>query len=121
MEFEKAMKIWERMCNECNSHCGSCPLGNESAKEWGVPTCSMLLTKQPLKAQEILEEWDKAHPQRTILDDFKEKYPSAKMNRFGVPDYSRPCELGYMSKKEDYCSKGCRHCWLIPLEEVEHE
>ena len=59
---------------------------------------------------EIVEKWSAEHPQKTILQDFLEKYPNATLCR-DVPNYC-PMHLGYLKK----CEENCIECWNSPLE-----
>lgn len=112
MEFIKAMKIRQRMCSR-NKDCGLCPL---SGTNNGRNThCINLMSEYPEEAEKALEKWDKEHPVKTILDEFKEKYPDAPLNDDGTPKRICPAILGY--KNLDYCSS-CIKCWSQPAKEV---
>lgn len=70
----------------------------------------------------IIEQWSQSHPQKTMMQDFFEKFPNAPKTMLGYP---YPCakDLGY--PKLDSCSFGikgeagsyCRECWNRPLED----
>lgn len=96
MEFIEAMKIRVRMCTERPSDyfsCSGCPL---SSNDNGFDmNCAELLIYHPEKAEEILTKWAEEHPQKTILQDFLEKYPNVKLNEDGFPKYIAPYALGY--------------------------
>lgn len=62
-----------------------------------------------------VENWSKAHPRKTRLQDFLEKYPKAILEDSGIPKgtccrwlgYTTECVLG---------SSNCFRCWDSPLE-----
>ena len=62
-------------------------------------------------------EWEKAKekPQKTIMQDFFEKYPNANKYGDGTPTM-RPCTLGYPI--EGCAEHSCRECWSRPLEQI---
>lgn len=61
-----------------------------------------------------VEEWSKKHPQKTRLDDFKEKYPLAKVKDENGK-YNFCCsDLGYCQCK--YLGDGCSQCWNEPVD-----
>ena len=93
MEFIEAFKIVKRMCEDDIGDCIDCPLSidNNNTKEH----CYDFMMAYPEKAEEILTKWAEEHPQKTILQDFLEKYPNVKLNEDGFPKYIAPYALGY--------------------------
>ena len=69
------------------------------------------------RAVEIVEQWSKAHPQKTQVDLFFERYPNAPTYDYGLP-ITRPCEVGFTS--EMACAGNCAKCrkdyWFKPVE-----
>lgn len=118
MKFIEAMKIKKRMCEDDIGDCIDCPLSdcNNATKE----TCDNFMMLYPEGAEEILTKWAEEHPQKTILQDFLEKYPNAKMDEDGTPEGPCPYHLGY--DDDDDCIYEdtytcCKKCWNRPLEE----
>ena len=66
------LKEKERMSNHCKIDCDDCPL-----KLSGY-FCHILQRDYPEKAIAIVQKWSDEHPQRTILEDFLEKYQVMK-------------------------------------------
>lgn len=64
-------------------------------------------------------EWEKAkeEPQKTILQDFLEKYPKARMDDDGIPFNICTYNLGYEDDKCE-CDLKCEKCWNTPLEQI---
>lgn len=60
----------------------------------------------------IVEKWSAENPQKTMLQDFLEKYPNARVDSKGRP-VSCPVNLGYPT---DCKSVKCSDCWNRPLE-----
>ena len=96
MKFIEAMKILKRMCDI--EHCLTCPLceDNNKTKE----SCCDFIIQFPEKAEEILTKWAEEHPQKTILQDFLEKYPNAPLEEeYGVPNVC-VFNLGYIKERD---------------------
>lgn len=64
-----------------------------------------------------LENWDKEHPRKTILQDFLEKYPDAQLIEGKIP-YICPYRLGYPVYEQCICGNEytCLSCWNRELE-----
>ena len=79
--------------------------------------CTEFQENYPEQAVAIVEKWSQEHPQKTMLQDFLEKYPNAQLDKNGAPCVC-PDELGYC---EGRCCKpnelDCVACWNRPLEE----
>lgn len=67
-----------------------------------------------------VEKWSAEHPQKTRLDDLKEKYPDVPLDDNGRL-YCTPWHLGYC-KGVDSClncnnfGAPLKECWDMPLE-----
>ena len=105
MDAVKYFEESERMCKTYPT-CEGCPL--EPKNEYDC-------IKDSVKAVAIVEKWAEEHPQKTILTDFLEKFPKAKLGEDGTPYYCCPSELGYEDDK--HCRDcECIDCWNRPLE-----
>ena len=112
MEFKEAMRIWKRICNP-QDDCEHCPLGRGCPCEM-TPICIDMA-----KFEAILAKWAEDHPEKTIADDFFEKFPKAPRDDKNTP-YTCAKDCGY--SKPPYCERvpfNCDNCWRRPLEEVE--
>lgn len=113
MEFKQAMRIWKRMC-AAHKRCRKC----------GMATCDPAMCRpwvydNPVEAEIILAKWAEEHPEKTIADDFFEKFPKAPRDDKNTP-YTCAKDCGY--SKPPYCERvpfNCDNCWRRPLEEVE--
>lgn len=113
MDALKFFKEFKRMCN-CYSEefCAGCPRKAE-------PNCDELIMEDDELNKLIadVEKWSKEHPQRTRLQDFREKYPNAQICESGLP--SACCmSLGYCKNCDD-TDNDCWACWNMPVEEDE--
>lgn len=61
-----------------------------------------------------VERWSEAHPQKTRLQDFLEKYPNASLQEDGMPK-SCGALLGYCKNCEE-SKNNCKTCWNQPIE-----
>lgn len=113
MERIKLLKDLSRMCRVTN--CLRCPIQSLKVGR-GNPTCIEVLGNHPEKIINIVEKWSQAHPEKTILDDVKEKFPNISLNDEGIPDMC-PSTLGYFILAEnDECEgKNCAECWKQKL------
>lgn len=101
-----------RMTQNCTIKCDKCGF-NRNSNGKNVH-CGLFQSKFPEEAVKILEEWIEKHPRKTILQDFLEKYPDAKLNENGVPSIC-PNALGY--NVSSVCMAGykpCYDCWNKP-------
>lgn len=71
------------------------------------------------KIVEIVEQWSKAHPQKTMMQNFFEKFPNAPKRVDGAPKMVCPYHVGYVSELEDCDNfhRKCLECWSRPLED----
>lgn len=78
--------------------------------------CECWIPKHPAEAVTLVEKWSKEHPEKTILEDFLEKYPKAKMCNDGKePRLCLKSLYGLDSCPVD----NCLECWNQPISEVE--
>lgn len=106
MDAVKFLLEFDRMCRSCQG-CAGCPA-------IGSCDCSRESVEDLKRLVGIVERWSKDHPQKTRLQDFRERYPNAVMKINGVPLVC--CEnLGYC--KECDTNIGCVKCWNAPMEE----
>lgn len=112
MDVLKFMKEYRRMCNYYPRYF-ECPRADE-------PNCNI----EEMSDEELenfvntVEQWSKEHPQRTRLQDFREKYPDALMKQGNCP---KTCAKDLRYCKECPYIKGlicdCDECWNMPVED----
>ena len=111
MDALKFLQEFDRMCNYYEDKlCKGCPRAGE-------PSCDVTELDKEGRKKLIsdVEQWSKEHPLRTRLQDFREKYPNAKMCENGLP--SACCmSLGYCKRCDDP-EIDCEVCWNMPVEE----
>lgn len=116
MTASKYLKEKARMTNNCTIACQCCLLSSDNN---GLHcTCTVLQATRPQEAISIVQQWRKNHPQKTIKDDFFEKFPNANKLCDGIPD-ACAAKLGYVSEcTYQHCEDFCKECWNEPLDEV---
>ena len=79
-----ALKFFEEFDRMCNYYAGNLCKGCSRA---GAPLCDVALLDKEGREKLIsdVEKWSKEHPQRTRLQDFREKYPNAEVYPDGQP------------------------------------
>lgn len=113
MDAVKFLKEYRRMCKEYeeNKECSpECPLHTE---------CYGYLNYKYVNIQNIVtkvEQWSQTHPQKTMMQDFFEKFPNAPKNDDDTPRFC-PAELGYSNSNCRDDKDSCIKCWSRPLEE----
>ena len=97
--------------------CSGCPLNVfKNSRKWG---CTTFLKTYPRTAVKIVEKWSKEHSQKTICDDFKEKYPNAKLD--GDHPMLCPSILGFKLSCDDHRICNPTICWNTPLEQAQQQ
>lgn len=112
MEFKQAMQVIKRIC-AARDGCEKCEL------ELNCPFATVPSDHDYDKAEAVLAKWAEEHPEKTIADDFFEKFPKAPRDDKNTP-YTCAKDCGY--SKPPYCERvpfNCDKCWRRPLEEVE--
>ena len=114
MDALKFFKECIRMCNyyyRMNDECNNCPREHKG--------CEISTQRDYDYIKEYIadvEKWSKEHPQRTRLQDFREKYPKAPIEADGTPAIC--CiDLGYRQYDCDPLKENCVDCWNMPVEE----
>ena len=106
------MKEFSRMCKYL-PNCKKCDMN--LAGEFGT-TCyedcmsTLQCDGHMSDIQEIVQNWSDNHPQKTYLEDFKEKYPNAPLAEDGTPT-TCPKKIGF--KNIPNCNEliRCVECW----------
>lgn len=116
MDALKFLREVQRMHNYYTSiyhDCLKCPMADMPCRipvtDWGGSVLSTCV--------ERVEQWSKEHPQRTRLQDFKEKYPNMKLRDSGIP-WACCSYLGYCESCNE-AKSNCDVCWNTPVEEDE--
>ena len=108
MEFKEFYKKYMRMCKSYEN-CEGCPRDYKGCLDFGVELNELD------ELENDVEQWSKEHPQRTRLQDFREKYPNVSMETDGAPAIC--CiDLGYR-KDCDPIKESCVDCWNMPVED----
>lgn len=112
MDAVEFIKERNRMCDSA-ANCSRCQVYDE------LKQCDFC-TEDPEKLVQIVEQWSKEHPRKTMMQDFFEKFPNAPKNLYGIPNNLCPSELGYKSTHEYHCGdyeSSCINCWNRPMED----
>ena len=116
MEVREFFKEYKRMCaNYPSCSDDNCPLNGLT------DGCDHFIGIDE-EVISTVEKWAAEHPRKTILQDFLEKYPDAKLQADGTPIVICPHTLGYpICENCDINGFNCVACWNRPLEDVKHE
>lgn len=107
----------KRMCESYTS-CYDCPFENKftfcSPSDLGLED----ITQEVI---DLVQKWSDEHPQKTILEDFLEKYPNAQVDKDRIPTIC-PFKLGLEKYYDGICEgRVCKQCWNRFVDEVEKE
>ena len=102
----KILRDYSRMC-EFMEGCYDCKFYTNNNGEH-LP-CEDFMKKHPEKAVEIIEKWAKEHPEKTYLDDFREKFPKAEFSN-GYPFLCVKRLHGIERLPENCVGKRCKEC-----------
>lgn len=106
------LKQKRRMTKNC-SICFDCPLYyKNNGMKLSCCDFEILFSEESIS---IVQKWAEEHPQKTMLQDFLEKYPKAQRKKSGEPAIC-PETLGYRPEGTG-CHVECYDCWNRPLEE----
>ena len=115
MDAVKFIKEKMRMCNNIKD-CKDCELYFNNNKM--NTACAFFIDEYPEQTVAIVEEWSQEHPRKTMLQDFLEKHPKAKLAKNGIPHNICPDSLGYCRDIGCFLDEeDCIACWNRPLEE----
>lgn len=105
----------------CKIDCSVCPLCSENNGTSGLVSCTTLEMLHTEKAIEIVQRWSDAHPQKTFLTEFLEKYPNAPLGDDGTPEIICPHHLGLKDIEDCEIDPNCIECWNQPIEDGEED
>lgn len=107
MEFKEFCKKYMRMCKSYEN-CEGCPRYGKGCLEFNMDMDAFE------ELENDVERWTEEHPQRTRLQDFREKYPDALMKQGNCP---KTCakDLGYCKECPEVTT--CEECWNMLAEE----
>lgn len=112
MDAVEFLKQRHRMCDM--ETCDSCPASFLDECDYD--------SKDIVELVEIVEQWSQDHPQKTMMQDFFEKFPNAPKEEDGTPIDICPSYCGYTDEPNSLAvcekfNKNCLKCWSRPLEE----
>ena len=124
MNQKATIHDYARMCKRIGN-CAICPLSIHNNKKEEL--CDAFLIECPDKANEIILNWCKEHPEVTRQDRFLKMFPNAKIRNDGVLGIA-PCSIDkdeYIDLDRCSCPKAhgftCREChreyWLAEVDE----
>ena len=117
MDAVEFLKEYRRMCKKY-AYMEAC--GEDCSNECALYTHCDLRSSSNLPEYIVskVEQWSQGHPQKTMMQDFFEKFPNAPKSEAGTPRMC-PCDCGY--EKVSNCPNGemCNSlkCWSRPLED----
>ena len=112
-DCSKTADFLHELNRKCESgHCDECPYGVSD-------NCMTEFTDSKDEAIGYIQKWSDENPEpheKTILEDFIEKYPNADINYKKMPLCCEAIYIGYTKCHE--CGYGCKKCWDRPLSEM---
>ena len=97
-----------RMCEFYSNRCKDCALFKYDCKLSGVDEEAGKLVL------EYVQAWSDAHPHKTYLQDFVEKFPHYELSKKGIP---RICRDMLYTNMRNCSGIKCVDCWNEPMED----
>lgn len=118
MDAIKYFKLKRKMTLNCQTDCRTCGLSRYN-NGIGI-SCRNLEAQNADKAIEIVEKWAEEHPPKTRMSDFLEKFPRARVLKYGYGKYIEICPANIDNTRT--CPNGeCKKCkfeyWNEEVEE----
>ena len=88
MDAVEFLKEYQRMCRK---ECEECPLNHKVCLYDNIDEDNLPFEE----IVEATEQWSQSHPQKTIMQDFFEKFPNAPKREDNTP-CACPAHLGYV-------------------------
>ena len=113
MDAVEFLKEYQRMCRK---ECEECPLNHKVCLYDNIDEDNLPFEE----IVEATEQWSQSHPQKTMIQDFFEKFPNAPKEEDGTPINICPSYFGYTDEPNSLsiCEKfnnNCIKCWSRPL------
>lgn len=107
MDAVEFIRERNRMC-DCSPDCAACPAGRTPCGLHGGPSVESVE-----KLVQIVEEWAKAHPQKTRQSEFLRQWPEARVDKDGILSIC-PADIAKSLRDEyggcDNPMENCRKC-----------
>lgn len=107
LAFAREMR---RMCKSYGYSCEACALAEHDCDLGVVDEAN------DTRILECVQKWHDAHPQKTYLMDFLEKFPNCSKNEIGIP-LSCKQHIYTETKTVDCKGRSCLECWNEPMED----
>ena len=111
MAIKRRIGKFDKKKRKCRLPCDACPL--EYNNNGTGMVCYWFEMLHPKKAEDIVKQWAKEHPQKTYAQDFFELHPNALKNRHVNPCACRENVYGIGCEADVTCID----CWNEPMEE----
>ena len=102
MDAVEFIKEYRRMCNQY-AYSEAC--GEDCSRECGLYGEHCDLACNDMNANDVVyrvEQWSQSHPQKTMMQDFFDKFPNAPRTKTGAPRNICPSDCGYTNEPENY-------------------
>lgn len=113
MDLEKSydvLKLCNKICQEVDG-CNNCCLGKSGGCLYYRLRLSKNFDSDYKRLIEALEQYVTGHPQKTYLDDFKERFPNARLDKNGYPKFCLNQYLELFGIEHIECIASCDRCW----------
>lgn len=116
MDAVEFLREYRRMCDKY-AYAEAC--GEDCSDECPLKDCYCDVRYKNTDIENTVskvEQWSKEHTQKTIMQDFFEKFPNAPKATNGEPMIC-PYNCGYGNFCCEQANGTCYNCWSRPLEE----
>lgn len=113
------LKGWRRLCEHFGGNEFNCSRENECPfhDKRDILHCWAWVARKamPKEAVDIVQKWAEEHPEKTMRDDFFEKFPNAPRINGSTP-FACAKDCYPVSCYKDGHTVLCEKCWERPLE-----
>lgn len=104
MDAVEFIRERNRMC-DCSPDCAACPAGRTPCGLNGGPSVEILEN-----LVQIVEEWAKAHPQKTRQSEFLRQWPEARVDKDGILRICPAYVVKNYRDKDGECENPIENC-----------
>jgi len=110
------LKLCNKICKGADG-CNDCCLHEKYECAYSLLRASENFNSDYKRLIEALEQYNEDHHQKTYLEDFKERFPNAKLRKDGTPNFCINKYREMFGLKRNGCVCACKRHWNQVMDE----